>query len=108
MRKRIVTETLLDECPNCGAARKGDEDVCRFCGTLMVTRQRVTEEVDEPEKTEQEQIEEKYASRRVDVVSDVVPLRLDGGFWGAATFAALWSLITLGATFGALFSDAGP
>ena len=55
MRKRIVTETLLDECPNCGAAREGDEDVCRFCGTLMVTRQRVTEEVEEPEKTEQEQ-----------------------------------------------------
>ncbi len=107
MRKRIVTETLLDECPNCGAAREGDEDVCRFCGTLMVTRQRVTEEVEEPEKTEQEQVAEKYASRRADVISDVVPLRLDGGFWGGVAFAVLWSLITLGGTFGILLGGDG-
>ena len=102
MKKRTITEILLDECPNCGAARKEDEEVCRFCGTLMVTTQRITEEVEEQEKTEQEQLREKYASRRVDVVSDVVPLRYDGTFWGPIVFVAIWCIMTLAITFGAL------
>lgn len=45
MKKRTITETLLEECPNCGAARIGDETVCGFCGTSMVNRTAVTEEV---------------------------------------------------------------
>ena len=45
LKRRTVTETLMEECPNCGAARIGDETVCGFCGTSMVNRTAVTEEV---------------------------------------------------------------
>ncbi|MBO4787653.1 MAG: hypothetical protein J5531_02005 [Lachnospiraceae bacterium] len=50
MKTSTLTETFLDECPNCGAARKGEEETCRYCGSSMVVRSRVTETTD-AEKT---------------------------------------------------------
>lgn len=43
MKRQTITERFLDECPNCGAAREGDEDECGFCGTSLVERIRVEE-----------------------------------------------------------------
>jgi hypothetical protein len=46
VKTSTLTETFLDECPNCGAARKGEEETCRYCGSSMVVRSRVTETTD--------------------------------------------------------------
>lgn len=42
MKKRTITETLLEECPNCGAARLDRETTCRFCDTALVQVKRTT------------------------------------------------------------------
>ena len=43
MTKHVITEKFLEECPNCGAARVGEEEICKFCGTSLVQRVRVKE-----------------------------------------------------------------
>lgn len=43
MTKHVITEKFLEECPNCGAASVGEEEICKFCGTSLVQRVRVKE-----------------------------------------------------------------
>lgn len=38
MIKKIISEQLLSECPNCGAPRVGNETNCPYCGTAMTVR----------------------------------------------------------------------
>ena len=45
MKKETVTQKSLWECPNCGAPRVANESNCRFCGSALVMRTVVTEEM---------------------------------------------------------------
>lgn len=38
MIRKIITEQLLEECPNCGAPRVTEEKICPYCGTVMTVR----------------------------------------------------------------------
>ena len=92
MKKRTLVEIMLDECPNCGAARKGEEEVCTFCGSSMIQKQRVTEDVEET----QVQGESKIDNRKVDIVSEVVPLESGGGFVAVVIFLVVWCVMAFG------------
>lgn len=46
MKKIIETETFLAECPNCGAARVGEERTCRFCNSSLSVKQLVSESLE--------------------------------------------------------------
>ncbi len=45
VKKETVTQKMLWECPNCGAPRVGEEKNCRFCGSALVAKTVVTEEM---------------------------------------------------------------
>ena len=102
MKKRTITEVLLEECPNCGAARKGDEEVCTFCGTSMVQTQRVFEEIEEtPQKDER-----KYDNRKVDIISEVEPAENAKSMTVGVIFLAVWCAIAFGIGVMSLGGDA--
>lgn len=42
MKRQLLTGILLQECPNCGAARLDRETTCRFCDTALVQVKRTT------------------------------------------------------------------
>ena len=103
MKKRTITEVLLEECPNCGAARKGDEEVCTFCGTSMVQTQRVFEEIEEtPQKDER-----KNDNRKVDIISEVDPTENAKGMIIGVIFLVGWCAIAFGMGIVSLSED-GP
>lgn len=45
MKKETVTKKMLWECPNCGAPRVENESNCRFCGSALIAKTVVTEEL---------------------------------------------------------------
>ncbi len=102
MKKRTITEILLEECPNCGAARKGDEEVCTFCGTSMVQTQRVFEEIEDvPQRDAGE-----FDNRKVDIVSEVEPEGEAKDLAVVVIFLVMWSMITFGLGIGSLVGGA--
>ena len=61
MKKRTITEVLLEECPNCGAARKGDEEIVEEINLIL---QKTELDEDSSEITRSEvifELEEKYS-----------------------------------------------
>lgn len=92
MRKRTITEVLLEECPNCGASRRGYEEVCTYCGTSMVQRRRVFEEVEENPKRD----DRRNDNRKVDIISEVKPYEGTKGLIGGVWFLIVWCMIVFG------------
>ena len=88
MRKQIIEEVLLDKCPNCGAARRGEEEACTYCGGSLVQTRRVTESVEEePVKAVPED------DRKVDIISKIEPIEDNAEMYFGIGFALIWLAI---------------
>ncbi|MBO4627369.1 MAG: hypothetical protein J5645_05300 [Lachnospiraceae bacterium] len=93
MTKQIVTETLLTECPNCGAPRERDEEECGFCGTSLVQQLRVKElnlAGSEPNVVVRD-FRDSHV-KKADIVSDVIPNSLRSNRSMLATLMAVFFL----------------
>ena len=83
MIRKIITEQLLEECPNCGAPRVTEEKICPYCGTVMTVRKIDTLYLSTVDKAELAEflesgeyagvLREKRRRKQVDIVSTVRP-----------------------------------
>ncbi len=83
MIRKIITEQLLEECPNCGAPRVTEEKICPYCGTVMTVRKIDTLYLSTVDKAEFAEflesgeyagiLREKRRRKQVDIVSTVRP-----------------------------------
>ena len=69
MKKETVTQKMLWECPNCGAPRADEEKKCRFCGSALVAKTVVTEEMTKEGSDRQFVIDNSHPT----IVSDLKP-----------------------------------
>lgn len=73
MKIETVTQKFFSECPNCGAPRVANESSCRFCGSTLVEKTVVTEEMAKEPADRQYITDDSHPT----IVSKLKPARLN-------------------------------